>query len=274
MRIATFAATTILAAGLFFSPAWAGVLIVSDHRSLVDPADKETSTVYLERDRLRVETKGPEGEQIVIFRKDRQLFWVVDKKEGTYFEMTKESLRKMKEGIEEQMKGVREMMAEQMKNLSPEERKMLEQMGARPMVMEPPKPVYRKVSSGVKVGHWKCDKYEGFQGREKIEEVWATDFKELGLSPEDFRPMEEMQKFSKSLSGGAETAKPRGWQEDQGYPGLPVREVSFLHGRMDEEMEVREISRQNFPPSLFELPKGLKKMEQPFGQGMRPDRHR
>ncbi len=39
---------------------------------------------------------------------------------------------------------------------------------------------------------------------------------------------------------------------------------------MVEKTEVRDLRRQDFPASLFELPEGLRKMEAPFSQRRGP----
>ncbi len=47
-----------------------------------------------------------------------------------------------------------------------------------------------------------------------------------------------------------------------GYSGFPVKTVHYSGGSVDKKIELKEVNRQDLAPSLFELPKGVKKMKQ------------
>ena len=70
-------------------------------------------TMFIEKDRLRMEMSGEEENQIIIFRGDKNVFWVIDKEDETYFEMTQDDVVKLKA----QMENMQKMMMEQMKNI-------------------------------------------------------------------------------------------------------------------------------------------------------------
>ena len=54
----------------------------------VDGSSKEKSIIYINSDRMRVENSRSHVEDapdIVIFRQDKKVMWVIDTKEGTYW---------------------------------------------------------------------------------------------------------------------------------------------------------------------------------------------
>ena len=108
-------------------------------------------TMFIEKDRLRMEMSGEEENQTIIFRGDKNVFWVIDSDKKSYFEMTQDDIVKLKS----QMEKMQEMMKEQMKNMPEEQRKMMEDMMPSGMPGEKKEKVtYTKKESGVKVGKW------------------------------------------------------------------------------------------------------------------------
>lgn len=251
---------------LLASPVKAGILMVEETESFFDnERTKKQDMIYIDRDRIRVDTKGDDIDETYIFRKDKGVFWVIDNREKTLTEMTLEDLHKMKGQIDEAMR----MFEEQMKDLPPEQRKMIEDMMKGQMPAQPieEKIVYKKVASKEKVNKWVADKYAGYEGGVKVEEVWTTDWKALGLSKDDFKVFEEMAKFFSEPSGDkGPFLKPGSeeWEKEQGYPGIPVKSIEYSRGQVSAITELKEVKKQDFKSSLFEVPSGLKRMEKPF----------
>src|SRR5262249_46834896 len=180
--------------GICVSALAAGVLIVSNHDTASGQKGSTTVKAYIDKDRMRVETGDKEVEQIFIFRQDKERFWLINTKDQTYIEMTKQHLQKIKEQVD----GAMAMIQEKMKNLPPEQRKMVEQMmqGKMPAAkLEAPKMVYKKVASGEKINQWICDKYEGIAKENDREEVWTTDWRQAGITAEDLKVMQGMGEF-------------------------------------------------------------------------------
>ncbi|MDZ7379223.1 MAG: DUF3617 domain-containing protein, partial [candidate division KSB1 bacterium] len=100
-----------------------GVLIVSEDESALGPKGVFTSKAYIDKDRMRAEVGDPDTDQVVIFRQDKERFWIINNKDKTYREITKQEVQTIKAQIDSAMA----MMQEQMKNLPPEQRKMMEQ---------------------------------------------------------------------------------------------------------------------------------------------------
>jgi Domain of unknown function (DUF4412) len=251
-------AVVVLAAGMLASSVEAGLLMA--YRQEVPGRPAKATTVYVERDRMRTETRGERLDQVIIFRGDRKLYWVIDNREGTYTEITREDLKKLQGRMDEAKK----TYEEQMKKMTPEQRKMVEAMMKDRMPVQPPRTVYRKTASGVKVNRWVCDRYDGVQEGEKKEEVWTADPKQLEVRPEEFRVFDDIRDFSEEFSKQGlrfyrmETA---GGKKESGYAGVPVRIIRYSRGKPLERMELTEVRRKDAAPSLFELPGGLKKKE-------------
>ncbi len=248
----------ILLAG-FMAYAEAGVVIKNIDTSFDDPRDSSISTAYIGDNGMRAEASAEGKNNIVIFRSDKEVFWMINTADKSYTEMTKKDIKKIKGQMDEAMR----MMQEQMKNMPPEQRAMMEQMmKGKAMPAQPEKTVFKKVASGVKVGKWKCDKYEGYNRGQLTEEVCTASWKNLGIEQKDFRVMKSMGEFMSELSPDAASHFNVGsdkWEKEQGYPGVPVRIISYSMGKKVFQTEIQDIKRQKIDSSLFELPKGLTK---------------
>jgi hypothetical protein len=249
----------------------AGVTISATHTTTARPNDKMVNKTYIDSDRLRMESQALDANQIVIFRQDKGLFWVIDQKAATYMEITKEDLQKMKAKLDE----AKTMMDEQMKGLPPEQRQMMEKMmkGRMPMMQQAAgasKTTYKKVAGGEKVNQWVCAKYEGYRDDKKIKEVWTTDWKSLGLTPETFKVMKDISEFfdsfAKDMAAAYDKVGSEEWEKEQGYTGIPIKTQSYADGQLRATTEVTEVRQEKLAASLFDLPAGLTKKEMPFKQ--------
>jgi hypothetical protein len=239
----------------------AGMLMVSLQESYGQFKDRLISKAYVEKNHMRVETTGKNLDNIVIYRKDKGVFWFIDNKEKTFMEITKKDMQKMKTKMDEAMR----MMEEQMKNMPPEQRKMMENMMKGRMPVQP-KTTYKKIASNLKVNQWVCDKYEGYLNGKKTKEIWTTDSRKLGLSQEYLAVMGGLSEFFGEVTKDHESFYKTGskeWEKEQGYSGIPIKTITYSAGKIKDKTELKEIRRQDFASSLFDLPKGLMKKEYP-----------
>lgn len=237
----------------------ADVVITSVNTSFEDPRDSGTSTAYLGNSGMRIETQA-EGERMtMIFRSDKEVFWVINTTDKSYTEMTRKDIKKMKVQMDE----AKRVMQEQMKNMPPEQRAMIEQMmKGKAMPAQPEKAVFKKGSSGVKIGKWTCDTYKGYRSGQLTEEVCTTSFKNLGIAQKDFKVMQRMAEFMSELSPDAASLYNVGsdqWEKEQGYPGIPVRTISYSNGKKVSQYEIQDVKKKRISSSRFELPKGITK---------------
>ncbi len=239
----------------------AGILIVSRETAFGSPEEENiTSRLYLDKDRIRVEMGENETGDVVIYRMDQRVFWILNNQNKTYMEITEQDLKKMAGTMNEAMQN----MQEAMKDLPPEQRAMMEEMMKGNLPAEKTRTTYKKVSSGEKVGEWTTDKYIAMNETDVVEEVWTAQPEALGLKKEDFAGLYKMSELFSQYFKDTDFYHPI-ILEDQAQPGdysgLPLRIITYSRGMKMHQTEVKEIKRQNFQASLFDLPAGYSKQE-------------
>lgn len=266
-------------------PAWAnGVMIKIDERGQ-RPDENETVTMLLGEENLKIEAKSPTTHNVVIFMGKESRMLVADLLKRTYMEITQADLQQIK-SMHQQAMGQNEQMMknmspeiqarmkeamEQLKNLPPEQQEMAKKYMNLPTVTpeEPLKTTYKLIDAGATYNNWRCRKYEGYRADQKVEEVLATDFSELGVSKSDFQVFRRMSEFFESLGDMAAKVAPKfnigseEWEKEQGYRGIPVKTVTFTGGKPASTTVVREVLKQQFSGEEFRLPDGLI-LEKPF----------
>ena len=246
-------------------PAGAGILIVE---KTTTGTTIQTSQVQIEGSRMRAESSGPGGgRQTIIFDGAKQVMWIVNYDKKTYSELTKADLDRMGG----QMAGAMAQMQDQLKNMPPEQRAMVEKMmqgrgmtgmGAPP----PPKATYRP-SGTDKVGKWTCSRFDGYQNGQKTSEVCTVAPETLGFAIADFDVSRQLGDFlGKLMPQSSDRVFRVGTADEQGFSGVPVRRV-FSAGQAQTTVELSDVSRQSFPASTFEVPAGFQK--EAFGEGQR-----
>lgn len=283
----------MLAAGVIISGLHAQVMIASQTTTMdVDAKETSTSNIYIDKDRLCMETQSGDEHTVAVLRPG-PVMYVMDLTRGTYMEITKQDMDRMKamakdakskmaeqqKQMEPQMEQMRKQMEEQMKNMTPEQRKAMEQYmpkGMMDMAQEPEKTVYKKVAGGVKAGQWTCDKYEGYEGAEKVEEVWATDPAKLGLNESDLKVFEQFGELFSSFGDEQDRnlfkIGSKEFEAEQGFPGVPVKTVNYSGGEVESTEEIVKIERKSgFDDALFQVRPNLKKttMMEQMQKGMK-----
>lgn len=237
----------------------AGILMVSSDNSLQGTGKASIIKTYMEKNKMRVES----GEnEVVIYHQDKGIFWAINNREKTYTEMTRADIKAMKSRMDE----ARKRMRDQMKDLPPEQRQMVEEMMKGKMQSQPAKTTFKKVQSKVKVNQWITDKYEGHRQGSLEKEVWSADMSELGLDSDSLNVMTGLSDFFKELFPDSNAVLKPGskeWEKEMGYAGIPVKSIDYNNGQKTGVMEIKEIHKQDFPASLFEIPAGYTKTTNP-----------
>ena len=167
-------------------------------------------------------------------------------------------MERMQHQIEESMKAVKK----QMETMPPERRAQVEKaylkqlgiMGQGGQMMQ-----YKEVAKGAKVGKWSTTQYTGYLGEEKVEEVWAATWQALGAPREDFKAVIQMaEMFS---SAGQRMPAYFQFGRVQGTDKFPVVVLTYEGGQQKERSEVQSVIQKTLKSSLFDLPKGLTKIE-------------
>ena len=215
----------------------------------------ESMEMYVQPDRMRFETMTDKGKQIVIYRDDLKKFWMVNN--DKYMEMTKEDIEKMGAQMNEAM----QKMEEQMKDLPPEQRKMMEQMmkgkmGEKMGMSQETKTEWEKTGTE-KINNWECDKYKSNDGKT----VWTAEPEELGLNKDDFQVFEKAKDFfSEMMKNNDSFLKYTATDDSDGLSGFPVKSIS----KSGQEQTLNEVTKKDLDNDLFELQEDWKRQEKPM----------
>jgi hypothetical protein len=251
-------------AALAVAPSFAAVKIVSEDTDL---ATKKvtTDTILLDTNRMRVESDDGKS---VLFLTDggRNRIVMLDKTHNTYQEIDEETMKQ----LGQQMAGMSAQMEAAMKNMTPEQRAMMERMtkGKMPQAAAAaPKTVYTAKGSG-SVNGFSCTKYEGDLSGVKESEVCAALPAQIKLTPADLQIFEKMKQFSSSLlsalaNSPVHISVPSGYGFEEGYEGFPIQKIDFENGQATKRSELKSITRTNFTDADFSLG-NAKKVELPI----------
>ncbi len=253
----------IILTGLFsIVSAQGGYLFVNETESQIGRQETTTAKAYIEKEKMRVESENGES-TVLIFRDDKELFWMIDHGDKTYTEITKADLEKVQKKIADAM----DRIEKQMKNVPAEQRQMMENMMKNRMPGMTEKVEYKKEAEGVKVNRWMTDKYAGYTEGEKVEEIWTAAMDELDIDRDELQVMkgwsEFFEQFSKDMPSFFRAFKVEAGEEE-GFSGFPVRHIYYSDGEMQYRTELKEFSEKDFDDSLFELPVGYEKKASPM----------
>jgi len=243
---------------------------VKEH--MQSPPKTEEMKVMVEGKNLAMEMLPDEntGKGKMIFRGDRGkngevIFVDDDKKE--YYIMDDSFVSNVMKQVDQS----KSMMNEAMKNLTKEQRDMIEQMqkekGAKiPGLMgQQSKPKLSKTGErGTKMGY-PCVKYEVRLDGNKIREIWTTDWNNIDGGDEARIAFGGMNNFFDKLRdkfsdmpGGIDF-----FEEMNFNNGFPVVTKGFnaVTGDLEDESTLRSSRRQQIDPDAFEPPSGYKRQE-------------
>ncbi len=234
--------------------AQAGVVLEVEQRLPGTGAVIGRTVYYFEAGRLRVESTSEESEEvIVIFRSDRKTAWLINQGEGTYVELTPAKVAELKKQIDAQQ----QKQAEELAKLPPEQRKAMEELMAA--VSGPGAALtFNPVGREEKVDAYTCTRYEALEGESRVAEVWTAPLEQLQLSAEEYEPLPELGRMLEPLGASRPLAQ---LLQTTSLEGVPVRTVSYADGVALSEDRVVSAERKTLEERLFELPRGLRKVE-------------
>jgi hypothetical protein len=168
------------------------------------------------------------------------------------------------------MQGAMAMMQQQMANMSPAQRQMMEQKMAGMMgggmagAMAVARPEYKRVGTG-KVGDWACTRYDGYASGQKTSEICTVDPKILGFTPDDFAVLGQLSDFVRSIMPQLGDQIVGLGTDDMGFSGLPVSTATTdpRSGRTIT-MRTTEARRATFDDGDFAVPAGFTKQAMPM----------
>jgi len=220
-----------------------------------------TSTIYAQSEMVRIDNiGGGSGEKIsMIFRGED--FLMLNHQDKTYVVMDEAMI----EETASQMSAMMKQMEEQLANIPPEQRAMVEKMMRGQMQgMMPPQapaaPPPPRVEAG-ESGHWKsypCVKYSVYSGGEKSEEICAASLDAIEGSEVVMRGFRKMAEFvtrlTDSLPGSIGTMVRNPINTVAQIDGFPVHTVHFENGQVTQEDSLESVTEQALDESMFAAP--------------------
>ncbi len=238
--------------------AQAGVVLTME---TVDGKTKSATVAKVDADRFRVDTEG--GKRGMIYRKDKDAFWILDAAKKTWTEMTRADI----EAMGQRMSGMMKQMEAQLKDLPAEQRAQVEAMMKGRMGGGASAPSYRKLATGQSVGKWVATQYAVERDGKKTAEVFHADPKAVGLTDADFAVFTSLAEMLKSMTQGLESAgiylpgKPGG----DAPAGVLVRSVQLTaEGKPGAVTTLIDVKRGPVAAADFEIPSGWKKGKSPM----------
>lgn len=246
-----------------------GVIVIQKHEDL-QKGSSSTQKMYIEQDKVAIQSDGGDGRRGFAYLAGPGLLRIIDHQKRTYQEMTEQEIEQLMGGVQEQLSQAQKQIAEQMKNMTPEQRAMMEkmmggrmaQMGAMPGAVQIEKTTYRPGDGSGEIGGRSCQWYEGYKSEKLVSLVCATDFSTFDLRASDFTVFQKLAAFMAKLAPqmadqinfGAED-----WEEKGGFPGVPLEQKNFSGGRPTDVNTLQSVERgQMIDSSVYEAPAGYK----------------
>lgn len=224
----------------------AGVLLLStaaqaDVKAVYQADGKESSSLAVKGAFVRWTFTDPRGHQVMIYDNTRKVMTVIDHAKKHVIELDENSLKAMKA----RMEAARAQLQAQLKNMAPQQRKMLEQrIGAGPDSMK----VEARKGKADKVNGYPCQHYDMVVNGVVEQQVCVASLKDTGVAAKDYAALEGMFAFMKKMAvaQGAGTAP---FAMD--IKGLPVRMQERRTGKIQT---ITSITKDSLSESLFKVP--------------------
>ncbi len=232
----------------------AGVYLETTYSRPGEGSGAEVQRMWFDGGRFRSEQDG--GAQAQIFRD--QTLYALDPAKKQYMKVD----RKMLDTAGSKLAEARKLMDSQLGNLSPEQRRAMEQaMGKIPglgaAAAAPPVRTVRATSRTESAAGRDCKVWEVLEDGSKVEEVCAAPVASLDGGGEVLATMKEViamtESFTRSI--GADTMRgAAAWTELDKIDGIPVIARTFENGALASETTLTAFRKESPPAGAFEVP--------------------
>jgi hypothetical protein len=177
---------------------------------------------------------------------------MINDQEKQYFELDNKAI----EQTSSMMKMMRDTMLAQLKNLPPEQRKVIEErMGLNQQQPRVPKVEIKPTSSRIKVNGIPCTLTDIITDGQKTAEACVATIEDAGISASDFTTMQKMFRLSRklaeksaSMSGAAAGKFARSLAPDlDGFP-MEVKDLRNGNSVIVSKVEKARLSARDFAP--------------------------
>ena len=236
-----------------------------------DSRGADDALIQVKGNMVRMSTPGQAD--YMLYDKARDTVIHVNETQKEYMEIDRATIERFSASVSamrEQISPQIAMMREQLKNMPPEQRAMIEQrMGGMvnlgSMESQPVEDI-RTVKRGSKeVSGFDCDVYEVLDGKQPVAEVCLATEADAGMSDADFETLSAMMAFTREMAGKAQklagsltTGVPNFDLGDA--EGVPVAMKDFKQGR---EFTVADVSDDKIDDAAFTSYKSYSKKNMP-----------
>jgi len=257
---------------------WAGWVI--EHVEYANPGAERTKTVqYISKNRLKAVSEG----SMFIMHFPQDSFTATDQENRVYWSGTvQEYVQEVQKFQQAAMGLARQQMQDAMQEMSPEQRKGMEDLLkqlANPAAPSPPQPpdkrprvTVERTQENATIAGYKATKALVYSDGKPYQEVWLA--KSLDLKGDlDLKRMRSLQaKLTKAIL--PETSSSQAVEDDPLYEkifdeGYPVKIVEFGEGGEPESItEVAQVEKRDLSDKEFQPPEGYRRIDlrQFFGE--------
>jgi hypothetical protein len=245
------------------SPALAGTVITSEIKGYVPGEESGTATLYLDENRCRMEFKGAQSHNFMIYAMDddkKPVLYLVDQHKWTYIELKEKDLKKIKGQLSDQM----EQMEAYMKNMDQAQRDQMKaqfgkQIERMEKILSPPDPAKYEFEGGeaAKVADWDTQHFKCFYEEELENEVWVASWADAGVTLDDMTVLSAMYKDFGEMASAAAFFHVM-WGEAN-VEGFPVRIMGYRDGLKSQQTIVQNIAKRDLEDDLFVVTKDYDK---------------
>jgi len=236
--------------------------------TMQDVGGKMDSVIEVKDHMVRISTPGQPD--YMLFDTQRDVAIHVSSVNREYMEIDRAAMTEMAESVARMQKEMAPQMAkmrEQLKNMPPEQRAMIEQqMGGVSFGAMEAKPVAKVTTvkrGSDKIAGFKCQRYDVMNDEARVADVCVATDADAGMSKADFSTVSKATKFMRDMAEGAQKMS-----ADMGTPemsmgdieGVPVSTRDLRSGR---EFRLVNVSDDALDDARFNAYRSLSKKEMP-----------
>jgi hypothetical protein len=245
----------------------ADYLVIMDERSVADPDEPpQEHRIYLGNGVLKF-TDGDGG--MMIYRAADEVMYAVETSSESYYVMDKESMTAMASQIgamTEQMKAALEQLPEDQREMAA--KYMAESMGSAGAAAAPTVKV-EDTGKTERIDGKACKRYDVQVGGEKENEIWVTDFKNVGMNAGDFQVFRDFAGFMGDLMASVpqfgDATGDNAFSSMAEIDGFPVLIREFDGETVETENKLRSVEEVTVDEAEYMPPEGF--TEKKMGPG-------
>lgn len=270
--------TLFILVAVTFNAAIAGVVFEIEMKDMdATPPKVETMQVLAEGRNLKVKISGqnqrPGSE--MIYRGDRREMIAVDHASQSYIVMDPKTMQAV--GAQAQQ-AFGEMEAK-MRNMTPEQRAMLEQAigGNLPGMQQPQqaKLVVQQMNDRRNIYGYQCTLYQVTRNRQKTSDAWITSWQNIDGGAEIIQAFTDLGQFMQQISESMpkQSGMAAGFDETfltiKDFNGFPVASREYrADGSVESETALRNTQKKRLNPAEFDPPARYRRQQMFDGAGM------